>query len=115
MIAATGLLLSTILDLVVSAHYVAWNWRVIRSLTQWASFIATYESTDVLQPIVAPDGFLPAYRVAVDGFPVVRAVLEPLGIVLACACAVYVARAEAKRAKRATSQGHGMQNKGLNW
>lgn len=96
LVATAGLLLTTLFDLVVSAHYVLWNWSVVTSFSQWDSFVAGYEATSALFDYIAPPGFLPAYRVTVDGFPVVRAVLEPFGIVLACAAIVVLVRAEAR-------------------
>jgi hypothetical protein len=56
---------------------------VISDFKAWADWVALYPETISFVNIVPPDGFLAGYRVTSRGFPVVQAVIEPLGIVLA--------------------------------
>ncbi|KAK3370636.1 hypothetical protein B0H63DRAFT_487339, partial [Podospora didyma] len=102
LVAATiGLVLTTLFNIIIDGYYLLWNWGIISSSSQWASFISEYPTpTDIFTSIVPPNGFLPAYRVAVGGFPVVRAVLEPFGVVLACAAITVLVWAEARDRRR---------------
>lgn len=63
---------------------------MITNIQRWADWIETYPSLDFSHAISAPDGFLEGYRITADGFPVVQALLEPLGIVAACTAAVNI-------------------------
>lgn len=91
LIAVGSLLLSTLFQLVVSVHYVLHNWKVISSVKAWSDFIASYpRRPSVLTPIVPPAGFLEGYRVTGNGFPVVKAVLIPFGIVVACVACTWL-------------------------
>ncbi|KAF2187522.1 hypothetical protein K469DRAFT_685985 [Zopfia rhizophila CBS 207.26] len=90
LVAATGFLLSTMFRVVVATHFVLWNWKVVTDILRWFTWIDTYPTLGPTQRITALDGFLVGYRMTVDGFPVVQAVLEPLGIVLACVATLRV-------------------------
>lgn len=84
------MLLSTIFAIVVDTHFVLWNWAVITNIQHWADWIETYPSLDFSHSILAPDGFLEGYRITADGFPVVQALFEPLGVVAACTAIVNI-------------------------
>ncbi|KAK4211622.1 hypothetical protein QBC37DRAFT_389539 [Rhypophila decipiens] len=104
LVAAVGMYLSTLFALVVSAHFVHHNFGVITEAGNWFDFILSYGETEPdyygLTDYIPPEGFLTGYRTTVDGFPVVQAVLWPLGVVLACIAAVSLVRAEAKEQAR---------------
>ena len=103
--ATGGLVVSTLFRVIVAAHYVLWNWDVMTTVAEWSRFLAEYPGvSDGSWNIVAPLGFLPSYRMTVDGFAVVQAVFEPLGPVLACAVVVKLLLDEAGARLRYTEQ-----------
>ena len=103
-----GLLLSALLQAVVSLHFVLHNNGVITDIDAWYDFIAQYpRQASVFDAIVPPEGFLAGYRVTVDGFPVVWAVLWPLGVVAACAALTALHAGGLGRGRRAGAHHHG--------
>jgi len=112
LVAGLGMLLSTLFTLIVTAHFVSWNFGVVTDPAQWFAFIFEYEREEDgfgIPDYLPPDGFLPKYRVAVDGFLLVQAIIQPLGIVVACAAAVYSGRAEGEHSP--TKDVHGYERK----
>ncbi|CAI4213240.1 unnamed protein product [Parascedosporium putredinis] len=75
---------------IVSTHFILHNWSVITDLGKWNAFIAQYSNLDFLKKIIIPEGFLKGYRTTVNGFPVVQAVLEFLGVIIACTAITYL-------------------------
>lgn len=71
-----------------------WNWKVVTNIRASVNWFDLYPTTVGISDIIIPDGFLEGYRVTVDGFLVMQVVLEPLGIVLACAAIVFLAGPE---------------------
>lgn len=96
LVATAGLLLTTLFRLVIVVHYVFHNWKVVTDTTAWANWARSY----LFAESVSPDGFLEGYRTTVHGFPVVQAVLEPLGVVLTCAAVIFLMRAENKKPRQ---------------
>src|SRR5687767_14254627 len=88
--AALGLFLSTLFRVIVVTQFVLWNWSIVTDVDQWEKFIDSYPPNELPDPIVPPDSFLQGYRQTVDGFPVVQAVIEPLGVVFAAAALVVL-------------------------
>lgn len=113
LVAGLGMLISTFFTLIVTAHFVFWNFGVITDSAQWFAFIFDYDQEEdpagFFPDYIPPDGFLPKYRVTADGFPVVQAVIQPLGVVVACASDVWSDRAERK--KSPTKNGYGYERK----
>ncbi|KAF2004459.1 hypothetical protein P154DRAFT_519329, partial [Amniculicola lignicola CBS 123094] len=103
-VAASGLLLSTLFRVVVATAFVLPNWRVVSNTDKWVEWIVEYFpnydplnwTPDVVPQI--PEKFLEGYRLTANGFPIAQALLEPLGIVLAAAAVVYVAVVRERRA-----------------
>ncbi|KAL1853140.1 hypothetical protein VTK73DRAFT_9070 [Phialemonium thermophilum] len=90
-IAALGLLLTTLFRVVIVARYILPNWTVVSDVWRWADWIASYPDRDsVLDPIRPPDGFLEGYHIAADGVPVAQAVLGPLGILVSLVAVVFL-------------------------
>ena len=111
-VAGVGMLLSTLFMLIVTAYFVFWNFGVVTDTAQWYAFIFGYDQEEDgfgFPDYIPPDGFLPKYRFTVDGYPVVQAVIQPLGIVVACAAAVYSGWAERKISL--AKDGHGYEKK----
>jgi hypothetical protein len=91
--------LATLFQVIVTAHYIFNNWKVINDLFAWSRFFSRYlEQERVFDSIIPPSGFLAGYRITITGFPVVQAILVPLGIVMAAASVAYLALQEAKEA-----------------
>lgn len=72
--AATGLAQATLFRVTVVLRFTLWNIHVTMGLDQCSNLSN------------------PPYREAVDGFPVVEAVLGPLGLVLACTAIAQLQR-----------------------
>lgn len=72
-------------------------------MDRWDAFVASYTSLNIVQSIIIPDGFLRGYRTTVNGFPVVQAVLEFLGVILACAAIVHLLRLRRRAEVRAAA------------
>jgi hypothetical protein len=84
-LATFGLLLTTLFQLIVTAAFVYPNWKVVTDYSRW-------EEWDEVNALNEPfDGFLNGYRETVNGFSVVQAVFEPLGLIVACAALLYFA------------------------
>jgi hypothetical protein len=61
----------------------------------------TFDFNDNLVIQGGGGGFLQGYRTTVDGFPIIQALFEPLGVVLACAGMVFWWRGRSKGAVQA--------------
>jgi hypothetical protein len=62
------------------------NWNVVADENRWLDWIVLFDYDDASYTYSSPgDIFLEGYRSTVTGFPVVQALFEPLGIVLAAA------------------------------
>lgn len=100
LLSSIGLLLNSLFTAIVATHYVLWNWNVVSDFSRFINWsdTFTYEKTVYgFDSIVGGgDGFVEGWRVAVDGFPIIQAVFEPLGIVLACVGVVWWLRRKAK-------------------
>lgn len=69
------------------------NWEVVNTLKQWQDWIETYPEGDLLDVFATyspPKDFLKGYRLLVTGFPIVQAVIEQIGIVVACVLLVHI-------------------------
>ncbi|KAF2871935.1 hypothetical protein BDV95DRAFT_570954 [Massariosphaeria phaeospora] len=88
-VAAAGLILSTLFRVIIATHYVLWNWSIFNDFSRWVDWIDTYTYDENLIPITVGTGFVEGYRTTVNGFPIVEALLQPLGIVLACAAMAH--------------------------
>lgn len=84
LLAAFGLILTSLFRVIVATHYVLWNWSIVSDFTRWLVWADTFEFDDNMIIQGGGGGFLEGYRTTVTGFPVVQAVFEPLGVVLAC-------------------------------
>lgn len=90
LLADAGLFIYSVFRTIVSTHFILHNWSVITDLGKWNAFIAQYSNLDFLKKIIIPEGFLKGYRTTVNGFPVVQAVLEFLGVIIACTAITYL-------------------------
>lgn len=90
LLADAGLFIYSVFRTIVSTHFILHNWPVITDQSKWIAFIAQYPNIDFLKKIIIPEGFLKGYRTTVNGFPVVQAVLEFLGVIIACTAITYL-------------------------
>ncbi|KAM7187790.1 hypothetical protein V8F20_010847 [Naviculisporaceae sp. PSN 640] len=100
LLAGIGMLLSTMFALIVTGYFVYPNMVTITTVAEWFSFIWAYEESEPdyygLTDYIPPANFLPSYRATVNGFPVVQALLWPLGIAVACLAAVVLVSRDVK-------------------
>jgi hypothetical protein len=66
---------------VVATRFVLWNWSMVIDTQQWERWA---NSSDI---------FLEGYRTTADRFPIIQAVIEPLGLLLAFAAVVILTQA----------------------
>ncbi|KAF2105923.1 hypothetical protein BDV96DRAFT_655197 [Lophiotrema nucula] len=109
LIVAGGLIFPTLFRVIISTHYVLPNWKAVTTPEQWMDWI---NSKDVEEDQFGFENysggnlFLRGWRMTVDGFPIAQALLEPLGIVIACAGMVLWWRSRSKAVDRETSAVH---------
>lgn len=103
MSATFGMILATVFQLIVTAAFVLPNWAVVTSEREWRLWLETgaNEDAEVGQLMT---GFLPGYRKTINGFPVVQAVILPLGVVIACVAMFFFKQAENKAVEHAGSR-----------
>lgn len=65
----------------VDTRYVFWNWKVVTNDSRWLEWFD--EVVGNFYTVPRPDTWLHGYRVTARGFPVVEAVVEAAGKVLA--------------------------------
>ncbi|KAF2746612.1 hypothetical protein M011DRAFT_74361 [Sporormia fimetaria CBS 119925] len=96
LIAAFGLLLTTLFRVVVSTHYILHNWNKVQDVNYWYNTLelTAFDWETGFDFSKWPQTFVEGYRFTPNGFPIVQAVLEPLGIVISIAAMVswYKAR-----------------------
>lgn len=73
---------------------------VLRDEDKWKAWMSAFRSSNNVYGLdegeYAPSSFISGYRATVEGFPVIQAFLEPMGIILACASLVLANRAKGK-------------------
>ncbi len=92
-----GLVLATLFQLIVTAAFILPNWKVITSGRQWRQWSDENEDTPSGEVLA---GFLNDYRTTVNGFPVIQAVILPLGLIIACIAMVMYVGNQGKEAER---------------
>lgn len=97
LVAAGGLFLTSLFRVIIVTHYVLHNWNIVADFRRWVTWIDefTFDAEGVFI-LSGAEGFLEGYRTTVQGFPIIQALFEPLGIVLACAAMVMWWRAKNK-------------------
>jgi hypothetical protein len=68
------------------------NWSVVTDVSRWIKWFDMYIMDDFPDHIKPTLGFLEGYRTTVSGFPIAQALLEPFGVVVACAMVVLCVR-----------------------
>lgn len=90
MVAAAALFLSTLFRVIVATHYVLWNLNIVADPQHWLAWYYTFNLNEKGYTYSrVDDGFVEGYRTTVDEFPVVQAVFEPLGVVMAAAMVIW--------------------------
>ncbi|ATY66546.1 hypothetical protein A9K55_000680 [Cordyceps militaris] len=103
-IAVGGLLLSALFRIIVSARWILPNWRIITNPELWEDWLSYFPDTNTLSEYVRmPSDWLPGYRTTLGAFPVLQALFEQIGPVVACVLVVLSMAAE-RRAARAAGQ-----------
>jgi hypothetical protein len=71
--------MTTIFRLVIAIHYILYNWNI---MTKNAELLLKVRLPQEYRQHML--GFVAGYRFPVNGFSIVQATLEPLGVVVAC-------------------------------
>ncbi|RPA77592.1 hypothetical protein BJ508DRAFT_417020 [Ascobolus immersus RN42] len=89
-----GLLWTVLFNAIVSTHYGLHNWKVLNSTWEWWGYFTRYIAASQAATSDASGVFLEGYRRTPEGFQIIQAVLQPLGVVLALGAVTYLARRE---------------------
>lgn len=104
-IAVGGLLLSALFRVIVSARWILPNWRIITNPDLWEDWLGYFPDTNTLSEYVRmPSDWLPGYRTTLGAFPVLQALFEQIGPVVACVLVVLSMAAERRAARAARQQ-----------
>jgi hypothetical protein len=83
--------------LIVSAAFIYPNWKVVTDFDRWNEWDLANSQLEAGDGPM--EGFLRGYRTTVNGFPIAQAIIETLGLVVACAAIVLLLIARRKETR----------------